>query len=85
MASSSSSMTGTCFLGLDQASTSCQDIASAIGVCRTLECTTPGAPATSECPAHVPADYSCCQCDPTAATARPCPAGQTCSTTGICT
>jgi hypothetical protein len=55
----SSSTTGVCRLGLDQPA-SCQDIASAIGVCGTLECTTPGDPTTAHCPAHAPPDTSCC-------------------------
>jgi hypothetical protein len=59
MASSSTSTTGVCRLGLDQIS-SCQNIASTVGVCHKLECTTPGDPTTSHCPAHTPPDASCC-------------------------
>jgi hypothetical protein len=64
MASNSGSTTGVCRLGLDE-QTSCQDIASTIGVCGVLEC--PLDPTTmrsniagAHCPAHAQPDNSCC-------------------------
>jgi hypothetical protein len=52
-----------CRLGIDE-ETSCQSVASRLGICRTLECDLDDAgksiASTAHCPAHVPPEDSCC-------------------------
>jgi hypothetical protein len=78
------SMMGDCLLGQD-ANPTCENIAAQLGVCGLLECTTPGDPTTAHCPAHSPADISCC----CVAAAQPCFANtqccsQVCTLAGTC-
>lgn len=53
--------TADCRLGIDEpAGSNCSLIASTLGACNHLECSTKGDPTTAYCPVHSPPDNSCC-------------------------
>jgi hypothetical protein len=54
-----------CWLGLDEGALSCALLCSTFGACGVLECnidpvTGKGDLTSAHCPAHAPADMSCC-------------------------